>query len=156
MIGGLRNSLPRWKPLRLFPPSSFDMCFFLYHRCSKTNITSTAICLDLIGEDEQIRELQCGHVYHSACLNLWVERGHHDCPLCKFDILGLQQNLPPSPQVETANHDPAPMPMPTAPGPRLHHPGHPHHHGPHVVVISNPQPPSDFGDAHLNSRFERG
>ncbi|KAL2406222.1 hypothetical protein ABEF92_004907 [Exophiala dermatitidis] len=50
-----------------------------------------AICLDLIDEKEQIRELHCGHVYHAPCLNLWVERGHHDCPLCKFDILGLNR-----------------------------------------------------------------
>ncbi|KAG9781135.1 hypothetical protein KCU88_g3527, partial [Aureobasidium melanogenum] len=29
-----------------------------------------AICLDLIDENEQIRELHCGHVYHAPCLNL--------------------------------------------------------------------------------------
>ncbi|KIV84636.1 hypothetical protein PV11_00409 [Exophiala sideris] len=50
-----------------------------------------AICIDLIEDSDRIRELHCGHVYHSACLNLWVERGHHDCPLCKYDILELQQ-----------------------------------------------------------------
>ncbi|EXJ90648.1 hypothetical protein A1O1_03752 [Capronia coronata CBS 617.96] len=43
-------------------------------------------------EKDLVRELQCGHVYHTNCLNLWVERGHHDCPLCKFDILGLKKN----------------------------------------------------------------
>jgi hypothetical protein len=52
-----------------------------------------AICLDVVEDDsQQIRELHCGHVFHSACLDLWVERGHHNCPLCKYDILlGLVQ-----------------------------------------------------------------
>lgn len=52
---------------------------------------SCAICLDFLEEADQIRELSCGHVYHAKCLNLWVERGHHDCPLCKYDILKLRQ-----------------------------------------------------------------
>ncbi|KAI1618781.1 hypothetical protein EDD36DRAFT_42542 [Exophiala viscosa] len=50
-----------------------------------------AICIDLIQDSDRIRELHCGHVYHSQCLNLWVERGHHECPLCKYDILDLQK-----------------------------------------------------------------
>jgi len=51
-----------------------------------------AICLDLVAEKDKIRELHCGHVYHAGCLGLWVERGHHDCPLCKYDILGLKRD----------------------------------------------------------------
>ncbi|KEF59233.1 uncharacterized protein A1O9_04077 [Exophiala aquamarina CBS 119918] len=108
----------------------------------------TAICLDLIGEDEQIRELQCGHVYHSACLNLWVERGHHDCPLCKYDILGLQQKnpitSPPEPEATNNDADPATR---SPPSQQQHHHHH-YHHGPHVVVISNTQPQSDASNVH--------
>lgn len=118
----------------------------------KADPPSTAICLDLIDEDEKIRELQCGHVYHSACLNLWVERGHHDCPLCKFDILGLQQDdsdltLPTVADLEqevaasTNEENGTPMSAPALPEHQHHH--HHEHHGPHVVVISNPQPQSD-------------
>ncbi|KIW48364.1 uncharacterized protein PV06_00958 [Exophiala oligosperma] len=51
-----------------------------------------AICLDVMQDSDTIRELQCCHVYHTNCLNLWVERGHHDCPLCKYDILGAHQD----------------------------------------------------------------
>ncbi|KIW20005.1 hypothetical protein PV08_00580 [Exophiala spinifera] len=51
-----------------------------------------AICLDVIQDSDTIRELQCCHVYHTNCLNLWVERAHHDCPLCKYDILGAHQD----------------------------------------------------------------
>lgn len=53
-----------------------------------------AICIDLIQDADKIRELHCGHVYHSNCLNLWVERGHHECPLCKYDILELGKQHP--------------------------------------------------------------
>ncbi|KIW67293.1 hypothetical protein PV04_06558 [Phialophora macrospora] len=52
---------------------------------------SCAICLDSLEENDQIREIRCGHVYHAKCLSLWVERGHHDCPLCKYDMLGLKK-----------------------------------------------------------------
>jgi len=97
-----------------------------------------AICLDLIGEDEQIRELQCGHVYHSACLNLWVERGHHDCPLCKYDILGLHQNSPSPQEAESTNDDATRSPTPPPQ----------HHQGGHVVVISNAQPQPDTANVH--------
>ncbi|EXJ58727.1 hypothetical protein A1O7_06156 [Cladophialophora yegresii CBS 114405] len=54
---------------------------------------SCAICLDSLEENDQIRELRCGHVYHAKCLSLWVERGHHDCPLCKYDMLGLKKTM---------------------------------------------------------------
>lgn len=58
---------------------------------SVSNKLICAICLDLMQEKELIRELHCGHVYHASCLDLWVERGHHDCPMCKYDILGLSK-----------------------------------------------------------------
>ena len=73
------------------------------------NLYRTAICLDLINEEEQIRELYCGHVYHATCLNLWVERGHHDCPLCKYNILGLHQTkavFPEGQQLENGRGQP--------------------------------------------------
>ncbi|OQU96785.1 Ring finger domain-containing protein isoform 2 [Cladophialophora immunda] len=54
---------------------------------------SCAICLESLEETDLIRELRCGHVYHANCLNLWVERGHHDCPLCKYDMLGLMKSF---------------------------------------------------------------
>ncbi len=53
---------------------------------------SCAICLENLEDNEQIRELRCGHIYHANCLNMWVERGHHDCPLCKYDMLGLNKS----------------------------------------------------------------
>lgn len=61
---------------------------------SVSNKLICAICLDLMQEKELIRELHCGHVYHASCLDLWVERGHHDCPMCKDDILGLSKEMP--------------------------------------------------------------
>lgn len=97
-----------------------------------TDIHSTAICLELMEEKDQIRELQCGHIYHSACLNLWVERGHHDCPLCKYDILGLRPQGPAHAEdgESTEGHETTPPPQPV-----------PAHIAPErVVVISNQQP----------------
>ncbi|OAP60666.1 hypothetical protein AYL99_05668 [Fonsecaea erecta] len=77
----------------------------LHWRAEKSveHVQTTAICLESLEETDMIRELRCGHVYHANCLNLWVERGHHDCPLCKYDMLGLMKSfLKPHPDDEEA------------------------------------------------------
>ncbi|KIV89980.1 hypothetical protein PV10_07332 [Exophiala mesophila] len=106
--------------------------------------TLTAICLELIEEKEQIRELQCGHVYHSVCLNLWVERGHHDCPLCKYDILGLRPQG--STHQDHQDHqdvqdDENTEEREAAAASALPHQPVPAHIVERIVVINNPQPP---------------
>jgi hypothetical protein len=47
----------------------------------------SAICLETIDDMENIREVRCGHIYHSQCVEKWFKNGHNDCPLCKTDFL---------------------------------------------------------------------
>ncbi|KAI3730540.1 hypothetical protein L1987_61711 [Smallanthus sonchifolius] len=42
-----------------------------------------AVCLSTIGEDEDIRELRCGHLFHEACLDRWLSFRNRTCPLCR-------------------------------------------------------------------------
>lgn len=44
-----------------------------------------AICLDTLEDDEDIRGLTCGHVFHSVCLDPWLTTRRACCPLCKKD-----------------------------------------------------------------------
>ncbi|KAB5513065.1 hypothetical protein GE09DRAFT_981527, partial [Coniochaeta sp. 2T2.1] len=42
-----------------------------------------AICLDLLQDKDEVRKLQCSHVFHVSCIDPWYERQRFDCPLCK-------------------------------------------------------------------------
>lgn len=41
-----------------------------------------AICLEKVVAGDLVRQLQCEHVFHRPCVDLWLLR-HPNCPLCK-------------------------------------------------------------------------
>ncbi|KAK1419811.1 hypothetical protein QVD17_29169 [Tagetes erecta] len=45
------------------------------------------ICLSTIREDEDIREVRCGHLFHVACLDRWSRFGNTTCPLCRVCLV---------------------------------------------------------------------
>lgn len=46
---------------------------------------SCAICIDTLEQDDDIRGLTCGHVFHAGCLDPWLTSRRACCPLCKAD-----------------------------------------------------------------------
>ena len=44
-----------------------------------------AICLEVIEDDEIVRGLVCGHVFHADCLDTWLIKRRACCPMCKRD-----------------------------------------------------------------------
>lgn len=46
-----------------------------------------AICLSKIGDDDEIRELRCDHLFHRNCLDTWLSYGHTTCPLCRHNLV---------------------------------------------------------------------
>ncbi|KAL6513586.1 hypothetical protein OROGR_021072 [Orobanche gracilis] len=44
------------------------------------------ICLSAYDDGVELRELPCGHHFHSACIDKWLYL-NATCPLCKFNIL---------------------------------------------------------------------
>ncbi|MCO5578146.1 hypothetical protein L7F22_031984 [Adiantum nelumboides] len=48
--------------------------------------TECCICLSSYDDGVEIRELQCSHHFHCACIDRWL-RMNSTCPLCKFNIL---------------------------------------------------------------------
>lgn len=46
---------------------------------------SCAICLETIEDDDIVRGLVCGHVFHAECLDPWLTKRRACCPMCKRD-----------------------------------------------------------------------
>lgn len=44
-----------------------------------------AICLEILENDDDVRGLICGHVFHSECLDPWLTKRRACCPMCKRD-----------------------------------------------------------------------
>ncbi|GMH77002.1 hypothetical protein TrRE_jg2960 [Triparma retinervis] len=51
---------------------------------------SCSICLEAVSRGGDNRMLECGHVFHTACVNQWlaqIKRGRDRvCPVCRFKI----------------------------------------------------------------------
>lgn len=47
-----------------------------------------AVCLNNIEDCDKVRELlNCLHVFHSKCLDCWIDQGHQTCPMCRAKLL---------------------------------------------------------------------
>lgn len=54
----------------------------------------SVICLDVVEKSHEVRDLPCAHVFHTACLDGWVSRGHYYCPLCHGLVMQLLRDQP--------------------------------------------------------------
>lgn len=44
-----------------------------------------SICMDKFQDKQLIKTLNCNHQFHNKCINLWLKKEHHNCPLCRKD-----------------------------------------------------------------------
>lgn len=51
-----------------------------------------AICLEIIEDDDVVRGLLCGHVFHADCLDPWLTKRRACCPMCKRDYYYKDEN----------------------------------------------------------------
>lgn len=68
-----------------------------------------AVCIEYFDEEDCIRALVCGHIFHTLCVDSWLTRRRACCPLCKMDYFGLGAN------VQTDGPVVAPSAVPTQP-----------------------------------------
>ncbi|PWA77093.1 zinc finger, RING/FYVE/PHD-type [Artemisia annua] len=49
-----------------------------------------SICLVEFEEEDEVSQLdKCRHVFHSCCIERWLERDHFTCPLCRSNLLNI-------------------------------------------------------------------
>lgn len=47
--------------------------------------STCAICIEEMEDQEEVRLLTCGHIYHLGCIDPWLTTRRAYCPLCKHD-----------------------------------------------------------------------
>ncbi|KAJ3270168.1 hypothetical protein HDV01_000503 [Terramyces sp. JEL0728] len=54
----------------------------------KSTDETCAMCLEDYEANDQLRELYCGHRYHSACIDVYLLNQKRLCPVCNADAVG--------------------------------------------------------------------
>ena len=49
-------------------------------------IIECSICLEQYKLNEKIIQLDCDHIFHKECLNLWLKK-NNSCPICRDNII---------------------------------------------------------------------
>jgi hypothetical protein len=85
-------------PLKYFPPFILLCLLHLYGLWKQMSPfgCNCSICMEeevsWISAINSRVHLQCGHVFHSHCLNPWMIRGYTNCPLCRQPLARLPNN----------------------------------------------------------------
>ncbi|KAG8049879.1 hypothetical protein GUJ93_ZPchr0009g885 [Zizania palustris] len=45
------------------------------------------VCLGRFEPEAVVNRLPCGHLFHRACLETWLDYDHATCPLCRSSLL---------------------------------------------------------------------
>ncbi|XP_040382839.1 probable E3 ubiquitin-protein ligase XERICO [Oryza brachyantha] len=60
------------------------------------------VCLARFEPESVVNRLPCGHLFHRACLEKWLDYDHATCPLCRHRLLPAANEAPsPSPSPAT-------------------------------------------------------
>lgn len=80
------------------PRLSYPSFLFL-HESWEGNVSAisdaacSVICLETLQDKDLVRDLPCGHIYHSECIEKWHLKQHHTCPVCKTFYVPAQFRL---------------------------------------------------------------
>ena len=69
------------------------------YRYSSTGSASSAcggdcvVCLCRLRDGDQVRRLECRHVFHKECFDGWLDHLNFNCPLCRSSLLSDERVL---------------------------------------------------------------
>ena len=55
--------------------------------CEELPDESCSICLEDFKTGDEIKKLNCTHVFHKECLEPWLNNNNRNCPMCRTDII---------------------------------------------------------------------
>ncbi|XP_042449751.1 probable E3 ubiquitin-protein ligase XERICO [Zingiber officinale] len=56
-------------------------------RAAAERASDCRVCLARFEPDSMVNTLPCGHFFHKACLETWLDYRHATCPLCRTYVL---------------------------------------------------------------------
>jgi hypothetical protein len=55
-----------------------------FHKALFDDNLDCIICMEKFEENEQVKQLHCGHIFHGDCIDKWLEK-EKKCPFCKAE-----------------------------------------------------------------------
>ena len=55
--------------------------------CDELPDDSCSICLEDFKTGDNIKKLNCTHIFHKECLEPWLNDNNRNCPMCRTDII---------------------------------------------------------------------
>ena len=77
-LGNVNKGLSKEK-INKIPLKPFHKAFF-------EDNSECIICMENFGENELVKQLPCGHIFHGDCIDNWLIQ-QKNCPFCKADYL---------------------------------------------------------------------
>uniref|UniRef100_A0A7N0RAH0 RING-type domain-containing protein n=1 Tax=Kalanchoe fedtschenkoi TaxID=63787 RepID=A0A7N0RAH0_KALFE len=72
-----------WSPPIHFKSVACGDCSGVQQECS--------VCLNHFEPESKINKLGCGHLFHNACLEKWLNYWNTTCPLCRTPMMPQQE-----------------------------------------------------------------
>ncbi|XP_009114249.1 E3 ubiquitin-protein ligase RHA2B-like [Brassica rapa] len=60
---------------------------YLYADNAASASSDCIVCLSTLKTGEQVRKLDCRHVFHKQCLEGWIQHLNFNCPLCRSPLI---------------------------------------------------------------------
>ncbi|KAJ0240529.1 E3 ubiquitin-protein ligase RHA2B [Hirschfeldia incana] len=60
---------------------------FTYSYVDNNAASDCIVCLSTMKTGEEVRKLDCRHVFHKSCLEGWLQHLNFNCPLCRSTLI---------------------------------------------------------------------
>ncbi|CAN6859025.1 unnamed protein product [Brassica oleracea] len=58
-----------------------------YLYADNASASDCIVCLSTLKTGEEVRKLDCRHVFHKQCLEGWIQHLNFNCPLCRSPLI---------------------------------------------------------------------